>query len=81
MRTNRLQNIDSARLAAEVRRSIHAQLFQLGQGPREVSRRNGVTEREACDVALQVEREHAAELIRRAVRAERLRLLGRPTIH
>lgn len=81
MRTNRFQNIDSTRLTAEVRRSIHAQLFQLGQGPREVARRNGMTDRAAVAVALEVERERTAAREAKIWRDARLSALARPTIH
>ena len=81
MRTNRLQNIDSTRLSAEIRRSIHAQLFDLGQGAREVARRNGINDRAAIAVALEVERERAAVREAKIWRAARLSALSRPTVH
>lgn len=81
MKTNRLQNIDKAWLTAEVRRSIHAQLFDLGQGAREVARRNGINDRAAIAVALEVERERAAVREAKIWRGARLSALARPTIN
>jgi hypothetical protein len=77
MSTNRFQVIEGGRVPAEVKRSIHAQLFELGHGPREVARRNGRGEREAVQLALEVEREAAARRTAAAVRAARLSFLGR----
>lgn len=81
MRTNRFENLDSARLTAEVRRSIHAQVFELGHGLREVARRNGMSDKAAIAVAVEVEREQTAAREAKIWRAARLSALARPTIN
>lgn len=56
MGTNKTEHVENANFAADIRRSVHAQIFDLGQGPREVSRRYGMTDREAVQIAVEVER-------------------------
>lgn len=77
--TNRqFQLIDGGRLTADIRRAIHAQLFDLGQTPREVARCNGRSDAEVVNIALEYERELADRRADLAYRAGRRSLLTPP---
>ena len=62
----------------EVRKSIHAQLFDLMRSPREVGIRNGIKDAEAVAIAVEVERELADRRADLAWRAGRRSLLTPP---
>ena len=72
------QLYDNRDVTPQIRRSIHSQLFVIGDRPRAVARRNHVTDADAVQIALQVEREDAADRLRRAYTAARLSALARP---
>lgn len=78
MTANRLQLIEGGRVSAEIRRAIHAQLFDLGQTPREVARRNGRSDADVVHIALEYERELADRRADLAYRAGRRSLLTPP---
>lgn len=78
MTANRFQLIEGGRLTADIRRAIHAQLFDLCHTPREVARRNGRTDAEVVQIALDYERELADRRADLAYRAGRRSLLTPP---
>lgn len=73
-----LQVVHSAEVSPEIRRSIHAQLFVIGDRPRAVARRNHISDAEAVQIALEVERENAVAREKRIWTAARLSALSRP---
>lgn len=68
----KFQLIEGGGVAREIRRSVHSQLFVLGQTPREVGRRYGIRDADTVQIALEVEREFQAERERRIWAAARL---------
>lgn len=78
MNRNSFQLIDGGRLSVEIRRSIHTQLFRLGQSPREVAMRHGIRDARAVAVAIEVEAEDSARRERAAFGAGRRSLLTPP---
>lgn len=70
--------IDGGGLPAEIRRSIHTQLFRLGHTPREVARRHNITDAQAVSVAVDVEKVDNDRRTREAYAAGRRSLLTPP---
>jgi hypothetical protein len=75
MSTSITQHNETGRLAGEIRRSVHAQIFSLGQPPREVSRRYGMSDREVVQIAIEVERQCEERRLRAAFADGRRSLL------
>ena len=74
MSTKNTQSVETRSITGEIRRAIHAQFFSLGQYPREIGRRYGMSDREVVDIAREVEHQHI-EKIRRVTFADGRRSL------
>jgi len=82
MNTMSFQVIDGGRVAPAIRKSVHAQLADLGHGVREVARRNGLRDNECVRILIEEERRIADQRAELAFRAGRRSLLtpNPPTI-
>lgn len=72
--------IEGGGLTATIRRSIHTQLFRLGQTPREVSRRHNLTDAQVVAAAVEVEKRDNDRRAREAYAAGRRSLLTPPPV-
>lgn len=69
------QPSESSALPREIRKSVHVQLFDLGQSPREVAHRYDLRDAEVVSIAIEIEREVTARRVEEAWKAGRRSLL------
>lgn len=72
------QPIAATQLPRDIRKSVHIQLFDLGQSPREVANRYALRDCEVVSIAIEIEREIASRRVEQAWKAGRRSLLTPP---